>query len=124
MRTINESVAHDNDNQQSSNSTTNIEEEVTTKYVPYKSGFTKKVEIMNITLMDSNTVNDNTDTTMKYPMETSIPRPSQDNSEKTAALALGWNTVLPSNQSIIYRVFTHVFNIGNSSNFSININVP
>jgi len=121
MKTINESVAHDNDNQHSSNSTTNIEEEVTTKYAPDKSSYTKKVEIMNLTVMGSN---DNSDTTMKYPMETSVPRPSQDNSEKTVALGLGWNTVFPGNQSIIYRVFTHVFNIGNSSNFSININIP
>eukprot|EP00090_Calanus_glacialis_P010638 TRINITY_DN19080_c0_g1_i3.p1 TRINITY_DN19080_c0_g1~~TRINITY_DN19080_c0_g1_i3.p1 ORF type:complete len:554 (+),score=149.27 TRINITY_DN19080_c0_g1_i3:44-1663(+) len=40
------------------------------------------------------------------------------------SLTLGPNQPLPSNHSIIYRVFTHVFNIVNSSNFNININMP
>eukprot|EP00090_Calanus_glacialis_P010637 TRINITY_DN19080_c0_g1_i2.p1 TRINITY_DN19080_c0_g1~~TRINITY_DN19080_c0_g1_i2.p1 ORF type:complete len:555 (+),score=147.71 TRINITY_DN19080_c0_g1_i2:44-1666(+) len=40
------------------------------------------------------------------------------------SLTIGPNQPLPSNHSIIYRVFTHVFNIVNSSNFNININMP
>ena len=120
IKNINASVAHSTDVQQSPN----VEERVTTKNVLNKSSYTKKVEVRNKTMIDLNTVNDNPDTTMKYLMETSIPKPSQGNPEKSGALGLGWNTSFPSNQSIIFRVFTHVFNIGNSSNFSININIP